>query len=138
VTSTQADEEAMWSAIAEPSRRQILDVLLTRGEATPTSLAAELPLTRQAVAKHLNVLSRMGMVESARHGREVRYRVRPEQIDAAATALAEVAARWEKRLATIKAMAEAAHRSQGSTIEAPGHQRPPVHREKPHPKRSKW
>ncbi|HLH69841.1 MAG TPA: metalloregulator ArsR/SmtB family transcription factor [Candidatus Dormibacteraeota bacterium] len=132
MTLTQVDDEAMWSAIAEPSRRQILDMLLTRGEATPTSLAAELPLTRQAVAKHLNVLSRTGMVESARHGREVRYRVRPEQIDAAAAALAKVAARWEKRLATIKAMAEAAHRSQESTTEAPEHQRPPAHREKPY------
>lgn len=112
MSSAGADDEAVWAAVAEPSRRRILDVLLARGEATPTSLAAELPFTRQAVAKHLDVLSRNGLVEGHRHGREVRYRVSPERLDAAAAAMAQVAARWEKRLQAIKRLAEAAHREQ--------------------------
>jgi DNA-binding transcriptional ArsR family regulator len=122
---TRVDDDAVWSAVAEPSRRQILDVLLARGEATPTALAAELPFSRQAVAKHLDVLSRTGLVDSERQGREVRYRVRPERIDAAAAALAAVAARWEQSLQTIKSLAEAAHREQ-ATVPASSAQRPAV------------
>ncbi|HXF22280.1 MAG TPA: helix-turn-helix domain-containing protein, partial [Streptosporangiaceae bacterium] len=57
-----ADGE-LWEAVAEPSRRRVLDLLLTDGEATPTMLAARLPVTRQAVAKHLAVLTRAGLVE---------------------------------------------------------------------------
>jgi DNA-binding transcriptional ArsR family regulator len=76
-------------------------------------LAAKLPFTRQAVAKHLAVLDRAGLVESKRHGREVRYSVRPEQIDVAARAMAKVAARWDARLEAIKKVAEATARSRG-------------------------
>ena len=63
-----ADGE-LWEAVAEPSRRRVLDLLLIDGEATPTMLATRLPVTRQAVAKHLAVLTRAGLVESHRHGR---------------------------------------------------------------------
>ena len=107
-----ADEE-LWAAVAEPSRRLLLDLLLARGEATPTMLAAELPFTRQAVAKHLAVLTRAGLVEGRREGREVRYAVRAERLDAAAQAMADVAAQWDRRVQAIKRLAEAAHREQG-------------------------
>lgn len=102
--------EELLAAVAEPSRRRLLDVLLTRGEATPTALAGELPFTRQAVAKHLAVLQRAGLVEARRDGREVRYTVRAERLDRAAQAMADVAARWDDRLRKIKAIAESAHR----------------------------
>jgi DNA-binding transcriptional ArsR family regulator len=105
-------DEELWAAVAEPSRRLLLDLLLARGEATPTMLAAELPFTRQAVAKHLAVLTRAGLVEGRREGREVRYAVRPERLDAAAQAMAEVAAQWDSRVQAIKRLAEAAHREQ--------------------------
>jgi hypothetical protein len=59
------------------------------------------------------VLDRAGLVESKRHGREVRYSVRPEQIDVAARAMAKVAARWDARLEAIKKVAEATARSRG-------------------------
>jgi hypothetical protein len=59
-----ADE--LWAAVADPTRRRLLDVLLARGEATATALAAELPVTRQGVAKHLAVLDRAGLVEGRR------------------------------------------------------------------------
>ena len=99
-------DEALLEAVADTSRRRVLDLILAHGEVTPTALAAELPFTRQAVAKHLTVLDRAGLVESSRHGREVRYSVRPEHLDRAARALAKVAARWDSRLAAIKRMAE--------------------------------
>ncbi len=99
-------EEALLEAVADTSRRRVLDLILAHGDITPTALAAELPFTRQAVAKHLAVLDRAGLVESARHGREVRYSVRPEHLDRAARAMARVAARWDARLGTIKRMAE--------------------------------
>jgi DNA-binding transcriptional ArsR family regulator len=103
--SAVADE--LWSAVADPTRRRVLDVLLARGEATATTLAGELPVTRQAVAKHLAVLDRAGLVEGRRRGREVRYAVRPQRLDVATRALAQVAAEWDVRLSAIKRIAEA-------------------------------
>ena len=91
-------DEAVWSAIALPSRRQILDVMLDGGEVTQTTLAAELPLTWQAVAKHLEVLKRTGLVERKRLSKEVHYRVRRDQVEAAATAMPAVPARWMRGL----------------------------------------
>jgi DNA-binding transcriptional ArsR family regulator len=107
--STRGEEvDELWAAVADPTRRRLLDALLAHGEATATTLAGELPVTRQAVAKHLAVLDRAGLVEGRRQGREVRYAVRPERLDAATRWLAEVAAQWDRRLATIKRLAEAA------------------------------
>jgi ArsR family transcriptional regulator, cadmium/lead-responsive transcriptional repressor len=107
-------EEELWEAVADPSRRKVLDLILAHGQATPTALAAELPFTRQAVAKHLAVLARAGLVEGRRQGREVYYSIRPEQLDAAARAMAHAAqamaaaaARWDSRLDAIKRLAEA-------------------------------
>jgi ArsR family transcriptional regulator, cadmium/lead-responsive transcriptional repressor len=68
-----------------------------------------LPVTRQAVAKQLAVLDRAGLVEATRRGREVRYAVRREQLDAATRSMARVAAQWKKRLAAIKRLAESEH-----------------------------
>jgi ArsR family transcriptional regulator, cadmium/lead-responsive transcriptional repressor len=68
---------------------------------------AELPFTRQAVAKHLAILARAGLVEARRHGREVHYSVQPERLDAAVQAMADAAARWDRRLQAIKRLAEA-------------------------------
>jgi ArsR family transcriptional regulator, cadmium/lead-responsive transcriptional repressor len=99
-------EATLLEAVADTSRRQVLDLLLTHSEITPTALAAKLPFTRQAVAKHLAVLDRAGLVESTRHGREVRYSVRPEHLDVAVRAMARVAARWDARLEAIKRISE--------------------------------
>src|SRR6266571_8236511 len=99
-------EEALLEAVADTSRRRVLDLILAHGDITPTALAAELPFTRQAVAKHLAVLDRAGLVASSRHGREVRYSVRPEHLDRAVRAMARVAARWDARLDAIKRLAE--------------------------------
>jgi len=106
------DIDELWAAVADPTRRRVLDVLLAQGHATATTLARELPVTRQAVAKHLAVLDRAGLVHGARQGREVRYAVRPEQLDLAARSLARVAAQWDDRLLAIKRLAESAARAQ--------------------------
>ena len=103
--------DELWSAIGDPTRRRVLDLILDRGEATATVVAGELPVTRQAVAKHIAVLGRAGLVEARREGREVRYAVRPQRLDAAARSMASVAAQWDTRLVAIKRIAEAAARA---------------------------
>lgn len=102
----QGEDELLWEAVADPSRRKVLDLILAYGEATQTMLAAGLPFTRQAVAKHLAVLSRAGLVEGQRQGREVHYTVRPGRLGEAAQAMAAAAARWDRRLSAIKRLAE--------------------------------
>lgn len=66
-------------------------------------------MTRQAVAKHLTVLGRAGLVDGRRDGREVLYTVRPERLDEVSRAMERVAAGWDQRLAEIKRLAESAH-----------------------------
>ena len=111
--SAVADElDDLWSAVADPTRRRVLDLLLDRGEATATILAGELPVTRQAVVKQLGVLNRAGLVEGRRRGREVRYAIRPQRLDAAARSMAQVAAEWDARLSAIRRIAEAVAREQ--------------------------
>jgi len=106
------DGDELWAAVADPTRRRLLDVLLAHGEATATTLAGDLPVTRQAVAKHLAVLDRAGLVEHRRAGREVRYAVRPQRLDAAARSMASVAAAWDARLMAIKQIAESIQRKE--------------------------
>jgi DNA-binding transcriptional ArsR family regulator len=100
-------DDRLWSAIAEPTRLRVIDILLN-GDASATEVAGRLPVTRQAVAKHLAVLGRVGLVEFERDGREVRYRLAPARLEQARTALEERAAEWDARLTRIKTMAEAA------------------------------
>jgi ArsR family transcriptional regulator, cadmium/lead-responsive transcriptional repressor len=101
--------DALWAAIGDPTRRRVVDLLLARGEATATALAEQLPVTRQAVAKHLGVLRRVGLVADRRDGREVIFAVRPERLAEASEAMAAAAAAWDQRLDAIKRLAEAAH-----------------------------
>lgn len=109
----QVDDD-LWSAIGDPTRRRMLDLLLARGDGTATSLGQELPVSRQAVAKHLGVLDRVGLVESATEGRERRYRVDQAQLERAVAQLNAVGSAWDARLRRIKRIAEAIERSQGS------------------------
>jgi DNA-binding transcriptional ArsR family regulator len=94
------------TALADPTRRRVLTLLDERGEATATTLAGELPVSRVAVVKHLGVLDRAGLVQARRRGREVRYTVRPERLAATARQLSAVASEWDARLAAIKRLAE--------------------------------
>jgi DNA-binding transcriptional ArsR family regulator len=101
-----AEADEVFVALADPTRRRLLDVLAAHGEASATLLAVQLPVSRQAVVKHLAVLDRAGLVRGSRRGREVRYSVRPERLDATASWLAGLAAEWDARLAAIKRLAE--------------------------------
>jgi DNA-binding transcriptional ArsR family regulator len=96
------------SALADPTRWRMLNEIAERGGTTATVLATGLPVSRQAVVKHLGVLERAGLVTGRRAGREMRYSVRAEQLDATARWMAEAANRWDVRLAAIKALAESA------------------------------
>jgi DNA-binding transcriptional ArsR family regulator len=104
-----ATDDELWAAVADPTRRKLLDLLVARGEATATTLTAEMPVSRQAVSKHLLLLQRVGLVDGRRHGREVRYEVREQRLAEATGALAAVADRWDRRLRTIKQLAEQSH-----------------------------
>ncbi|SNR47516.1 ArsR/SmtB family transcription factor [Actinomadura mexicana] len=105
-----APVDGVLAALADPTRRRLLDLLAAHGEATATTLAGPLPVSRQAVVKHLNVLEAAELVSSGRVGREVRYAVRPAALNATARWMASLAADWDRRLANVKRIAEEAER----------------------------
>jgi DNA-binding transcriptional ArsR family regulator len=104
---TAAVDDDLWSAVGDPTRRRMLDLLLTNGDGTATSLSEHLPVTRQAIAKHLAVLDRVGLVHGAPAGRERRYRVDQAQLARAVAQFSSVGAAWDARLRRIKRIAEA-------------------------------
>jgi predicted transcriptional regulator len=103
--STTIDDD-LWSAIGDPTRRRMLDLLLADGDGTATTLSEQLPVTRQAVAKHLVVLDRVGLVHGTPAGRERRYEVDETQLAHAVAQLSAVGAGWDARLQRIKRIAE--------------------------------
>jgi len=105
--TVQADDE-LWSAIADPSRRGVLDLVVSHGEVSASWLAGRVPFSRQAVSKHLVALERAGLISRRKQGREVLYQVEADRLDQAARAMAQLAAQWDRRLAAIKRLAEAA------------------------------
>jgi DNA-binding transcriptional ArsR family regulator len=96
--------DSVFAALADPTRRRVLDEIGRRGNATATQLAADLPVTRQAVAKHLGVLATAGLVDAQRAGRETRYRVTPAPLGDAIGWMARVGADWDDRLARLQAL----------------------------------
>jgi ArsR family transcriptional regulator, cadmium/lead-responsive transcriptional repressor len=106
--TAQADDR-LWSAIGDPSRRRVLDLLVSSGEVSASWLAGHVPFTRQAVSKHLVVLEEAGLISRRKQGREVLYRVEADRLDQATTVMADLAAQWDRRLAAIKRLAESAH-----------------------------
>jgi DNA-binding transcriptional ArsR family regulator len=106
MTSEGNEADRLWAAVADPTRQQLLDRILASGDATASALARDLPITRQGIAKHLAVLERAGLVEATRSGRELRFTVRRDRLDQARRQMAQIVARWDERLATIKRIAE--------------------------------
>lgn len=100
-------DDDLWSAIGDPTRRRMLDLLLAGGPGTATGLSEQLPVTRQAVTKHLAVLDRVRLVRSVSAGRERRYHVDEAQLARAAILLNSVGTTWDARLRRIKRLAEA-------------------------------
>lgn len=95
-------EDSVFVALADPNRRYLVEALATRETATATELASELPVTRQAVSKHLAALGEAGLVESARVGRETRYRLTPGALGDALGWMERVGARWDDRLERLR------------------------------------
>jgi len=95
----------VFAALGDETRWSILEAL-GEGEASASALAGRLPVTRQAIAKHLTVLHDAGLVEPVRVGREVRYRVLGSQLNATARRLDAIGAEWDRRLTAIKGIAE--------------------------------
>jgi DNA-binding transcriptional ArsR family regulator len=94
------------AAVAEPTRWRILELLSAGGDATATTLARHVPVSRQAVMKHLKVLDRSGLVTRRRAGREIRYVAQPDRLAATAAWMARAAREWDQRLEALKRLAE--------------------------------
>ena len=98
----QPDAGHVFSALSDPTRRTVVEALASRDTATATELASELPVTRQAVSKHLNALGSAGLVASERRGRETHYRLTPDALSQAVTWMEHVGVQWETRLAALR------------------------------------
>jgi DNA-binding transcriptional ArsR family regulator len=97
------DVGPIFAALADPTRRLVLETLLRDGSTTVPALAAGLPITRQAVAKHVATLDHAGLIErSAGGGREVHYQLREGALDGAAAWLRDAEAAWDGRLSRLK------------------------------------
>jgi DNA-binding transcriptional ArsR family regulator len=103
---------AVFAALADPTRRYVVRCLAEGGPITATELAERLPITRQAVTKHLAALHEAGLVERSRSGRETRYRLTPDPFTDAAAWMADVGAGWERRLAALRDHVDARAREQ--------------------------
>ncbi len=94
--------DKLFGALADPTRRALVQTLLTRGPATATQLADGSPLTRQAVLKHMQVLEAAGLLAAQRVGREVRYRVTPQPLASAVGWILDTAGQWDKRIDRLR------------------------------------
>ena len=103
--------DAVFGALADGTRRRLLALLGERGEASATDLARELPVTRQAVQKHLGTLSGAGLVSARRSGREVLFRPTPAPMSEAMAWMAEVGGQWDERLAALERQIAASGRT---------------------------
>jgi len=117
--SSREPDDELWAAIGDPTRRRVLDSLLAGGPGTASGLSRELPVSRQAIAKHLAVLERVGLVEAEPAGREVRYGVNSEQFARAVAQLAAVSRVWDVRLQRIKSIAESIQRTRPTSGRTP-------------------
>ena len=94
--------DAVFAALADPTRRRVLRLVAERGPTSATLLQPELPVTRQAIVKHLAVLHRAGLITGQRAGQEVRYALVPGSLDEAADWIAEIGSRWDERLERLR------------------------------------
>jgi len=92
----------VFAALADPTRRRVMDQLSRRGPASATELADGLPVSRQAVAKHLALLEGAGLVAGERAGRERRFRLTPGPLTDAVTWMTSVGSEWDDRLEALR------------------------------------
>jgi DNA-binding transcriptional ArsR family regulator len=102
----EAGVDAVFTALADPTRRRMIETLADRATVTASGLAAELPITRQGVAKHLAALRRARLVRAERIGRETRYRLDGAPLEDAARWIARVGGEWDHRLGELQRLFE--------------------------------
>jgi DNA-binding transcriptional ArsR family regulator len=98
--------EQVCAALADPTRRQLLEALGQQPPSSATTLAAQVPVSRQAVVRHLQILRDCALVSSHKVGKEVLFEVRPDQLAATASWMTTLAATWTERLTRLKQQAE--------------------------------
>lgn len=103
-TATEADPAvgAVFAALADPTRRHIVQLLSKQQTVTASGLAEELPISRQAIVKHLRALTDAGLLTRAQQGRETQYRLSPQPLGSAMRWMAAAGARWDDRLARLQ------------------------------------
>jgi DNA-binding transcriptional ArsR family regulator len=104
LSSPEADVGAVFGALADPTRRHLVEVLAAEPGATATGLASELPISRQAVAKHLKLLAEAGLVNRRRRGREALFELETEPLAEAVAWIGTVGAEWEDNLEALKTL----------------------------------
>lgn len=115
--------DAVFAALADPTRRRVLRLVAERGPTSATLLERELPVTRQAIVKHLAVLNRAGLVTSQRAGQEVRYALVPGSLDDVSDWIAEIGSRWDERLARLRQVVLDQHPAPRASTTAAGARR---------------
>jgi DNA-binding transcriptional ArsR family regulator len=98
--------DSVFGALADPTRRRLVETLARGGTVTASGLAEQLPITRQAVSKHLSALRGADLVTSTRVGRETHYVLRPQPLDEAAQWIQMVGAEWDDRLGALRRSVE--------------------------------
>jgi DNA-binding transcriptional ArsR family regulator len=101
VDGARGGVDRVFAALGDAGRRSLVETVAARGSATATELAAELPITRQAVAKQLTALAEAGLLQATRAGRETRYEVTPAPLEDAVEWMVAVGAAWDERLAAL-------------------------------------
>lgn len=97
----------VFAALADPTRRHVVETLVRDGSTSVPALSSALPISRQAIAKHLAALGEAGLIERAPEtGREVHYRLRPDALRPASAWLDETASAWDERLTRLKRAVE--------------------------------
>ena len=99
-------DPSVFAALADPTRRQLIDWLSTEGSGTATAFAGRLPISRQAVAKHLRELENADIVSAVKKGRETRFVLKGSTLIEAADWLAERTASWDRTLDRLKDVVE--------------------------------
>ncbi|MFP3914219.1 MAG: ArsR/SmtB family transcription factor [Actinomycetota bacterium] len=102
------DPQPLFTALADPTRRAVFERLSAEGPASASRLAEEMPVSRQAIAKHLAALDEAGLVERTARGREVRYEARPQALQEMTGWVEKVGRDWETRLQRLKKMMDEA------------------------------
>jgi DNA-binding transcriptional ArsR family regulator len=101
-----ADEERVFAALADSTRRRLLGSLARSSPRTPTQLAREFSITRQGITKHLDLLAEAGLVRAQARGREKHYSFAPEPLGSVSAWIETIGAQWESRLARLRAFVE--------------------------------